>query len=87
MPTVTAMNATCSSCMVYTDIYNGVILNSKFVCCYCYERNLHIAAYCEHCGVIPIQQGDKYCEGCVNDIVDSLAVEYQESIAVEKGWM
>lgn len=86
MPTTRVLHVECTSCSVPIDVYSGVFIDHKFVCCYCYERNLHIAVYCEHCGIIPVQQGDKYCNDCVNEIVDSLATQYQESMAVEKGW-
>jgi hypothetical protein len=87
MTTVTLWKPVCSSCVVPTDEQRGVTVNGLFVCDYCYERNLHKAVYCEHCGVIEVQQYEKYCDDCVNDIVDNLAVQYQESVAVEKGWM
>jgi hypothetical protein len=77
----------CVSCLVPTDKQYGCVVNNLFVCDYCHERDLHKQSYCEHCGVIAIQRYDKYCTDCVNEIVDSLAVEYQESVAVEKGWM
>ena len=87
MPTIALWKPICSSCMVSTDEQYGCSVNGLFVCDYCYERDLHKATYCEHCGVIEVQQYEKYCNTCVNDIVDSLATEYQESLAVEKGWV
>jgi len=41
--------------------------------------------YCEHCRVVPINDGDKYCLGCAQEITDRLAEEYKERIAVERG--
>jgi hypothetical protein len=73
----------CLSCFVEFHAQYGVDY-----CEYCVERGLQEKkqkAYCEHCGLIEIPQGDKYCTECTNDIIDYLAMEYQESMRVEKG--
>lgn len=48
--------------------------------------------YCEHCGIVEINVGDKYCVVCLEEILDYLfdvygllAEEHVERIAVEKG--
>lgn len=34
--------------------------------------------YCEHCCVVEVNDGDKYCVGCAQDITDYLAKAYDE---------
>lgn len=41
--------------------------------------------YCEHCTVIPVPLGDKHCEACIEDIIETLANVYGENLCVEKG--
>ena len=41
--------------------------------------------YCEHCSVIPITPGDRYCVKCTQEIVDYLAQVYKEQQACEEG--
>ena len=41
--------------------------------------------YCENCTVVPVQDGDIYCDGCVNDIVEYLALHYWEQVNAEQG--
>lgn len=42
--------------------------------------------FCEWCTVIPVQEGDKYCAACANEVVEYLAERFEESIRIEKGW-
>lgn len=50
--------------------------------------------YCESCGVVAVQDGDKYCDGCANSIAewlyaaywDQRAEEYMEVLRTEEGW-
>ena len=46
---------------------------------------IELAEYCEHCGVVQIAVDDKYCDGCVNALVEYLAVRFDEQIAVDGG--
>jgi len=41
--------------------------------------------YCEHCSVIPIMRGDRYCLTCAQEITDYLAQVYKEQQACEEG--
>jgi len=42
--------------------------------------------YCEYCMVVPIERGDdKYCIGCVNDIIAYLAQEWNEQALIDRG--
>jgi hypothetical protein len=47
--------------------------------------------YCEHCQVVAVNLGDKYCVVCLEAILDylfdvyALAEEHVERIAIEKG--
>lgn len=52
----------------------------------------HIAAelslaqeYCEHCMVVSVADGDKYCYACTAELVDSMALAYSENVAVDGG--
>jgi hypothetical protein len=42
--------------------------------------------YCDNCQIVPITEGDKYCLPCLNDILEYLACEAQQQLAIEKGW-
>lgn len=42
--------------------------------------------YCEHCTVVPVAEGDKYCDGCANEVCEYLAMVYMETMASERGW-
>lgn len=42
--------------------------------------------YCEYCLVVPIQEGDKYCTQCANEIVEALAVRFNEQSSINQGW-
>ena len=44
-----------------------------------------LALFCEHCAVIEIMEGEKYCDGCTNEVVEYLAVRFSEQSSVEKG--
>ena len=57
---------------IYTIVDTGVIINES--------------EHCEYCKVVPISTGDKYCIGCLNDIVEYLANVWREQIQTEKGW-
>lgn len=45
-----------------------------------------LAAFCEHCMVIAVNSGDKYCNGCANEVVEYLALQADEQEKTEKGW-
>jgi len=45
-----------------------------------------LAVYCEHCMVIAVADGDKYCDDCANDVAEYLAAQYDEQEKIEKGW-
>ena len=45
-----------------------------------------LAVYCEHCLVITISDGDKYCDSCADDVAEYLARRFTEQDAIEKGW-
>ena len=42
--------------------------------------------YCEWCMIIPVEKGDKYCDACLQDMIDHLCKEYSEQELIEKGW-
>jgi hypothetical protein len=50
--------------------------------------------YCESCSIVPIGDGDTYCDRCANAIAewlyaaywDQLAEEYMEALRAEEGW-
>jgi hypothetical protein len=44
-----------------------------------------ILVYCEHCQVVPVTLGDKYCLGCAGEIADYLAVRFDEQWHVDGG--
>lgn len=44
-----------------------------------------LAVFCEHCAVIEIIEGEKYCNGCTDEVVEYLAVRFAEQSSVEKG--
>lgn len=41
--------------------------------------------YCENCQVVQVEPGDIYCAGCVEEIVEYLALHYWEQGQVEEG--
>ncbi len=41
--------------------------------------------YCEHCMVVSIGVGDKYCIACVTEMIDDMALGYSEQVALEMG--
>ena len=41
--------------------------------------------YCEHCTIVQIAKGERYCEYCWVSIIEDLAVQYEEQIATERG--
>lgn len=41
--------------------------------------------YCEHCMVVSVAEGDKYCYACTQELVDSMALAYSENVAVDGG--
>jgi hypothetical protein len=43
------------------------------------------AGYCEHCTVIPITPGDRYCLACAQEITDYLAQVHKEQQSCDKG--
>lgn len=42
--------------------------------------------YCEHCLIVEVAEGDKYCNGCVQDMMDELALQHEQSISLAEGW-
>jgi hypothetical protein len=44
-----------------------------------------LAEYCEHCMVIAVQDNEKYCDGCADEITEYLAQRFCEQESVEKG--
>jgi len=46
---------------------------------------VEMVEYCESCGVVQIAVGDKYCDGCVNAVIEYLAARFDEQIAVDGG--
>ena len=56
-------------------------------------KQVVVEVYCADCGVIQVNDGDKYCLNCAQVIcdwlfdieMDKLATEVQEKIAVDKG--
>jgi len=44
-----------------------------------------LAEYCEHCMVIAVEENEKYCDGCVNEIVEYLAQVQGERDMADKG--
>jgi hypothetical protein len=53
-----------------------------------------LVQHCEACQVVPVKDGDKYCDQCANDIAqwlyaaywDQLAEEYMEALRIQEGW-
>ena len=41
--------------------------------------------YCENCKIVHVKLGEKYCDGCVEDVVAYLAMYYQEQSLTERG--
>ena len=44
-----------------------------------------LAVFCEHCAVIEIMEGEKYCNGCTEEVVEYLAERFAEQSSVERG--
>lgn len=44
-----------------------------------------LAEYCEHCMVIAIKENEKYCNACVEEIVEYLARVQGERDMADKG--
>lgn len=44
-----------------------------------------LAEYCEMCTVIAVQENEKYCLGCLNEITCDLAIQFDEQNAVDRG--
>lgn len=42
--------------------------------------------YCEHCSVVPIADNDKYCIDCLQEMLDDLAMRYNEQFLMANGW-
>lgn len=45
-------------------------------------------SYCEHCGIVVVGDGDKYCDDCVEELVQYLAKHYEMDVEyqLENGW-
>lgn len=41
--------------------------------------------YCEHCKVIEVSSDEQYCESCINEMIDEMALEYGEGLATMVG--
>lgn len=73
----------CTSCFVEFHAPYGVNI-CEYCAEHCSDEN-EVKEYCDHCGVIEIPFGDKYCGECLNTIIDDMAIRYQEGLSVEKG--
>jgi hypothetical protein len=57
------------------------------------HHDIDHVVYCENCMVVEVGMNDKYCDGCAQEMVDEMAlrydemaVRYREGISVEEGW-
>lgn len=41
--------------------------------------------YCEHCLVVVVTSGDKYCASCADEVCSYLAVQYDEQQLADEG--
>jgi hypothetical protein len=48
--------------------------------------DISLDTYCDNCTVTPINPGDKYCDECLDSIVENMAVEFDQQYQVEQGW-
>jgi hypothetical protein len=50
------------------------------------ETYIETSEYCEHCTVITVNSGDKYCLQCAQEVCDALYAEYSEQLLIDNGW-
>jgi hypothetical protein len=50
------------------------------------DTDIDTIEYCEHCTVIAVHSGDKYCTQCAQEVCDALYEEYSEQLSLNNGW-